>query len=86
MIFRTNEKEYTGATAVEIVRQMAQDAAGFTARGSDAFYEFLQWSLKRFSDRLPARELDLSPRVNDEILARGYLSLRHDYGIGEFTE
>ncbi len=78
MIFRTNGKEYTGATAVEIVSQMARDAAGFTAQTSDVFYEFLQWSLAGFSDYLPARELDLSPRVSDEILARGYLSLRHD--------
>jgi len=35
---------------------------------------------------LPARELDLSTRVSDEILARGYLSLRHDYGIGKFLK
>ncbi len=86
MIFRTDGKEYTGATAVEIVSQMARDAAGFTAQTSDIFYEFLQWSLAGFSDYLPARELDLSTRVSDEILARGYLSLRHDYDIGEFLK
>jgi len=86
MIFRTDEKEYIGATAVEIVSQMARDAAGFTAQTSDVFYESLQWSLAGLSDYLPARELDLSPRVNNEILARGYLSLRHDYGIGEFLK
>ena len=86
MIFRTDEKEYTGATTVEIVSQMARDAAGFTTRTSDIFYEFLQWSLAGFSDYLPARELDLSPRVSDEILARGYLSLRHDHGSGELLK
>lgn len=86
MIFRTNNKEYAGATAVEIVLQLAQSAAGFTARADDEFYEFLQWSLEQFSDRLPARELALSPRVSDETLARGYLSLCHEYGIGELTD
>lgn len=86
MKFRTDEKEYTGATAVEIVSQLARDTAGFVAQSGDAFYEFLQWSLAELGDRVPQRELDLSPRVSDEILARGYLALRHDYGIGEFTE
>ncbi len=57
---------------------MARNAAGFTAQTSDVLYEFLQWSLAGFSDYLPTRELDLSPRVSDEILARGYLCLRHD--------
>ena len=38
------------------------------------------------SDRLPPRELALSGRVSDEIQARGYLSLRHDFGIGELVE
>ena len=86
MKFRTDEKEYTGATAAEIVLQMARDAAGFTNRTTDTLYEFLHWSLNQFSDCLPPRELDLSSRVSNEVLARGYLSLRHDYGIGEFLE
>jgi len=43
---------------------------------------FCEWSLAGFSDHLPAGELVLSRRVSDKILARGYLSLRYDYGIG----
>ena len=86
MTFRTDGKEYTGATAVKIVLQMARDATGFTAQTNDIFHDFLKWSLAGLSEYLPARELDLSTRVSDEILARGYLSLRHDYGIGEFLK
>ncbi len=86
MIFRFQNKEYRGATAVEIVNQIAVDSIGFTARTADKMQEFLKWSLEKMSDRLPPRELDLSNRVSDEIQARGYLSLRHDYGIGELVE
>ncbi len=86
MIFRFNNKEYRGATAVEIVNKLAVDSAGFTARTADKMQEFLEWSLNKLSDRLPPRELGLSERVSDEIQARGYLSLRHDYGIGELVE
>lgn len=86
MIFRFNNKEYRGATAVEIVNQMACDSIGFTARTANKMQEFLKWSLDKMSDRLPPRELDLSERVSDEIQAHGYLSLRHDYGIGEIIE
>lgn len=86
MIFRTDDKEYVAVSAVEIVSQLAEETAGFTARTSDRVYEFLQWSLDSLSDRLPLRELDLSARVSDEILARSYLSLRHQYGIGQIIE
>lgn len=86
MIFRFKDKEYRGATAVEVVNQMAVDAADFTARTSNTVQEFLEWSLKKMSDRLPPRELQLSERVSDEVQARGYLSLRHDFGIGELVE
>lgn len=86
MIFRFKDKEYSGATAVEVVNQMATDAADFTARSGNGLQEFLEWSLKKMSDRLPPRELELSPRVADEVQAHGYLSLRHDYGIGELVE
>lgn len=86
MIFRADNKEYRAATAVEIVLQMAREAVGFTARTGDVFLEFLHWSLNGLKDCLPPRELDLSPRVSDEVLALGYLSLRHQYGIGEIVD
>lgn len=88
MIFRFNNKEYTGATAIEVVEQMERDDAEFVAtRTGGTIREFVKWSLKKMSDRLPPRELDLSnARVDDEVQAHGYLSLRHDFGIGELVE
>lgn len=90
MIFRFNDKEYTGATAIQIVEQMERDEAEFAAlkeNGGGTISEFVKWSLKKLSDRLPPRELDLSnARVDDETQAHGYLSLRHDFGIGELVE
>lgn len=86
MIFQTKDKQYQAATALEIVRQIANDSAEFSARTTNTFQEFLKWSLKKMSDRLPPRELDLSERISDEVQAQGYLSLCHDYGIGELVE
>ena len=86
MIFRFNDKEYRGATAVEVVAQMERDEADFAAQNGGTLRQFLEWSLKKLSDRLPPRELELSPRVSDEVQAHSYLSLRHDYGIGELVE
>ena len=86
MIFRFKDKEYKGATAIEVVKQMERDDADFVAPNGGSIQEFVKWSLKKLSDRLPPRELDLSPRVSDEVQARGYLSLRHDYDIGELVE
>lgn len=86
MIFRYQNKEYSGATAVDIVRQLINDTTDFTAQTGSTVSEFLEWSLKAMSDRLPPRELELSDRVSEEVQAHGYLSLRHDYGIGELIE
>jgi len=88
MIFRFKDKEYTGATAIEVVEQMERDDAEYAAtRGGGTISEFVKWSLKKLSDRLPPRELDLSnARVSDEVQAHGYLSLRHDYDIGKLVE
>ena len=90
MIFRFNKKEYHGATAVEIVSQLAGDARGFVttgaASGGDALKEFLNWSLKQLGDRLPPREMYVSDRLGDEAIARNYLLMRDEYGIGELTD
>lgn len=86
MIFRFNDKEYRGATAIEVVAQMERDETDFAAQNDGTLRQFLEWSLKKLSDRLPPRELELSPRVSDEVQAHSYLSLRHDYGIGELVE
>ncbi len=86
MIFRFNNKEYTGATAIEVVEQIENDEVEFADRNGGTLHQFLEWSLKKLSDRLPPRELALSPHVSDEVQAHSYLSLRHDYGIGELVE
>jgi len=88
MIFRFNNKEYQGKTAIEVVEQIKGDDADFVAaQNGGTIQQFVKWSLKKMSDRLPPRELDLSnARVSDEVQAHGYLSLRHDFGIGELVE
>ncbi len=86
MIFRFNDKEYRGATAVEVVAQIERDETDFAAQNGGTLRQFLEWSLKKLSDRLPPRELELSERVSDEVQAHSYLSLRHDFGIGELVE
>lgn len=84
--FRTAEKEYTGATAVEIVRQLARDAGDSATHDGASIRGFLRRSLKQLGDRLPPRELHVSDRIGDEPLARSYLLLRSDYGIGEIHD
>ncbi len=86
MIFRFSDKEYRGATAVEIVQQLASDTRGFAASSGNALYEFLHWSLKQFGDRLPPREMGISDRLNDEALARNYLLMRDEYQLGELSD
>ena len=86
MIFRTKSKDYQSETAVEIVNQMARDTVEFSAVTVNIFQEYLKWSLQKMSDSVPPRELDLSERVSDELQAQSYLSLRHDYGIGELVK
>lgn len=86
MIFRFADKEYTGATAVEIVQQLARDARGFVSSGGNAVCDFLHWSLKQFGDRLPPREMEISNRLGDEALARNYLLMRTEYQLGELTD
>ncbi len=81
MIYRSGGREYHGATAVEIVRQLERDAADYAPR-DNSLREFLRWSLARLGDRIPARELDLSRHLDDETLTFDYLCLCDEYGIG----
>ena len=82
MIFRTEEKEYHKASAVEIVRELEHDAANYPHRGG-TLRQFLLWSLTYLDNRIPRRELDLSDMLGDEKLALSYLYLRDEYGVGE---
>lgn len=82
MIFQTRTKNYYGATALEIVRQMESDTADYPDQGQ-SIRQFLSWSLRRYASRLPPRDTDLSDRMKDEELALHYLYLRDEYGAGK---
>jgi hypothetical protein len=82
MIFWIEAKQYGGASAVEIVREMEQDAAEYPRKGG-AVRDFIAWSLLGLSDRLPPRELAVSDKVNDETLALSFLCLLDQYKLGE---
>lgn len=83
MTFRSGAMTYRGISASDIVRQMRQQADGFTGDAA-ALYPFLLWSLSLLEDRLPFRELELSEAVDEETLALSYLCLLDRYGVGEF--
>jgi hypothetical protein len=84
MIFRAGDKEYRGASALEIVQALKQETR---ADGSvQPVRQFLIESLEQFSDRIPLRELDVSDRLDDEMLALSYLYLRDEFGAGELTD
>lgn len=81
MIFLTGGKRYRGGSAIEIVRGLERDAAGYPFRGQSV-RQFLLWSLDRLRDTLHPRELDLSDRLDDDALALNYLYLCDEYGLG----
>lgn len=85
MIFRVGDKEYRGATALEVVRALQREEAGVGPE-SQTLREFLLSSLSRLGDRVPPRELDVSRRLGAETLALSYLCLRDEYGAGELLD
>lgn len=82
MIFRTETKEYYGATALEIVRQIESDAKNYPYQGQ-SIRQFLRWARRHSDNHLPPRDTDLSDRMKDEELALHYLYLRDEYGAGK---
>ena len=81
MLFRIGEKEYTGKSALDIVDALKIDIPdGNQAQLS--VREFILWSMSQLSDRIPLRELDVSDRLSNEMLALNYLLLRDEYGVG----
>lgn len=82
MIFKTKKKEYFGLNALEVVRAMEADAKDYPHQGQ-SISRFLRWSLRRYGNRLPPRDMDLSDRMEDEELALHYLYLRDEYGAGK---
>ena len=85
MIFICNGKEYAGATAVEVVREMERDADAYPHRGG-TLRAFLRWSLAGLDDRVHMRELDLGAHLTDETLALSFLCLLDQHGIGRLDD
>ena len=82
MIFRLREKEFSGTTAVNIVRALECDDKEYQQRGG-SIRQYLSWSLNQLESRVPSRDLDVSDRLEDEALALDYLLLLDEYGMGE---
>jgi hypothetical protein len=85
MVFRAGGREYRGSSALEIVQTLKDEAergdgAGRTLR------QFLLDSLEQLSDRIPLREIDVSDRLDEEMLALSYLYLRDEFGAGELQD
>jgi len=85
MLFCVGEKKYTGESAVDIVDALKFDMADERQKHLSV-REFVLWSMSQLSDRIPLRELDVSDRLSNEMLALNYLLLRDEYGIGALSE
>ena|SRR5215211_5331339 len=85
MVFRAGGKEYSGSSAIEIVQALRRDAADGNGRGK-TLRQFLRDSLEQLGDRIPLRELDVSDRLDEEMLALSYLYLRDEFGAGELRD
>lgn len=83
MLFRVGEKEYSGESALEIIDALQADILREQRMN---LREFLLWSMSQLSDRIPQRELDLSDKLSNEMLALHYLYLRDEYGAGELSD
>ena len=82
MLFRVGDKEYSGESALDIIHALQLDVRheqNMTLR------EFLLWSMSQLSDCIPLRELDVSDKLSNEMLALHYLYLRDEYGAGELS-
>ena len=85
MVFFYNGKEYVGATAAEIVREMAGDANWRPHQG-ELIRDFLRGELAGLGDRIHIRDLDLARHHSEELLAFNYLCLLDEYGIGRLKD
>jgi hypothetical protein len=85
MMFRIGKKEYSGSSALEIIEALRRDTMGAQDQGL-SMRQFLLWSLGQLSDRIPLRELDVSDKLSNEMIALSYLYLRDEYGAGELLD
>lgn len=84
MVFRAGGRVYRGTSALEIVQALRREAAGGDG-GGRTLRQFLRDSLEQLRDRIPLRELDVSDRLDEEMLALSYLYLRDEFGAGELS-
>ena len=84
MLFRIGEKEYTGKSAVDIVDALKSDTPDEEQKYLSV-REFILWSMSQLTDRIPQRELDVSDKLSNEMLALNYLLLRDEYGAGALS-
>ena len=85
MVFRAGGREYRGRSALEIVQALRREAAGGGGAGR-TLKQFLRDSLEQLGDRIPLREIDVSDRLDEEMLALSYLYLRDEFGAGELRD
>lgn len=85
MVFSAGDKEYCGSSALEIVQALKRETTRTGDHGKP-IRQFLLESLEQFRDRIPLRELDVSDRLSDEMLALSYLYLRDEFGAGELKD
>lgn len=83
MNFRVGKKQYSGSSAVEIIRALQADTLGDRSQRL-SLRQFLLWSLSQLDNQIPSRELDVSDKLSDEVVSLNYLYLRDDYGAGRF--
>jgi hypothetical protein len=84
MLFKFGGKEYEGESALEIVNALKRDTLDDQS-DSVTVREFLRHSFANLLDYIHPRELDVSDRMDDEILALGYLYLCDEYDAGELS-
>ena len=84
MLFRVGEKEYAGKSAVDIVDALKTEMPN-GAHEHQSVREFILWSMSQLSDRIPLRELDVSDKLGNEMLALNYILLRDEYGAGALS-
>ena len=85
MIFKLRGRDVRGRSAIEVVRALEQDDKEYRYCGAP-IRQYLNWSLRKLSDSVPPRDLDLSDRLEDEPLALGYLLLLDEYGVGKIVQ
>lgn len=82
MIFLVNNKKYAGATAAQIVSEMARET-DFELSGAETVRDFLRSERIVLADFVPSRELDFNEHLTVEMLAFNYLCLLDEYNLGK---